>query len=190
MIPTKLPQPLAALQAATATEETQLTLVLPVLAEAIGCTMPEVDYSGFVEAVKKFEGESQAIKQLTEETPVATTGGLSSHELAALVEIAEQTFTPGEVIATAFVRNALEKAGHTGVAAALALKMLARKDLVEFSTESDWNSREDYIAVKISSEGWNWLEANQDKLILTREASQDESSTELSSTSGGEDIPF
>ena len=190
MAPAKLPQPLGALRAATATEEAQLQLVVPVLAEAIGCSMPAVDYSGFIEAVKKFEGESRAIKQLAEETPVATSGGLSSHELAALVEIAEQTVTPGEVVATAIVRNALERAGHTGVAVALALKMLARKDLVELSTESDWNSHEDYAVVKVSDEGWNWLEANQDKLVLQREISQEERGTEPSSTGGADDIPF
>lgn len=189
MVREKLPQPFGSLQTATATEETQLQLVFPVLAEAIGCTMPAVNYSGFIEAVKKFEGESRAIRELTRDTPVAATGGLSSHELATLVEIAEQTFTPGEAVATTFLRNALERAGHTGVAIALALKMLARKDLVELATESDGNYDE-YTAVKVSDEGWRWLEANQDKLVLTRAVSHQDASNTPSSGSQGDEIPF
>ena len=72
--------------------------------------------------------------------------------LAGLVEIAEKTLTPGESIATTSVRDALERAGYTGVAVALALKMLARKDLVELSSEPDGHYN-DFPAVRVSSEG-------------------------------------
>ena len=48
----------------------------------------------------------------------------------------------------------------------------------------------DYPAVKVSNEGWNWLEANQDKLILTRGASQADTANTPPSVSPGGDIPF
>jgi len=189
MVPTKLPAPLGALQAATATEEPELALVFPVLAEAIGCTLPEIRYSEFIETVKKFEQESHDFQRMTEQTPILMTDGLSQHELAALVEVADQTFTSGEAIPAHSVRNPLERAGYTGVAVALALKMLARKDLVEFSNESDGNYNE-YTAVKVSTEGWNWLEANQDKLCLTREVSPEDTTGPLPNRSQGDEIPF
>ncbi len=189
MVPPKLPPPLSALQAATATEESELALVFPVLAEAIGCSLPNVDFAPFMNIVVEFERESREFQRMTKTTPIATTDGLSQHELTTLVEIAEQTFTAGETVATGYVRGALEKAGHTGVAVALALKMLARKDLVELSTESDWHNHEDYVVVKLSNHGWSWLETNQDNLVLNVEP-KNETSDARSDASEEDEIPF
>lgn len=166
MVPSKLPAPLGSLQAATATEESQLKLIFPVLAEAVGSRLPEIDYSTFIGVVKDFESTSRQIQAMNARTPIANTDGLSPHELATLVEIAEQTFSPGEKVAIRFVRDSLEKAGHRGVAVALALKMLGRKNLVETSSETDWNGNDEYPVVRVADEGWHWLEANQDKLVL------------------------
>src|SRR5947209_10183307 len=46
MVPSKLPAPLGSLQAATATEESQLKLIFPVLAQSVGCTLPHIDFTG------------------------------------------------------------------------------------------------------------------------------------------------
>ena len=173
MVPAKLPAPLSALQAATATEESGLKLIFPVLAEAIGCSLPDVNYTPFIETVQEFERDSREFQQLTQKTPIVATDGLSQHELATFVEIAEQTTAPGETVAITPVRHALGNAGYAGLAVVLALKMLARKDLVELSTESGWQNHEDYAVVKISDQGWNWLEANQDKLVLRMEPTKE-----------------
>jgi hypothetical protein len=53
--PSKLPLPLNLLQAATADEVSSLKLVFPVIAEAIGCKMPEIDFSEFINLVKEFD---------------------------------------------------------------------------------------------------------------------------------------
>ena len=55
MKPSALPVPLNLLQAASASEISSLKLIFPVLAGAIGSQVPKVDFSEFVEKVKKFE---------------------------------------------------------------------------------------------------------------------------------------
>lgn len=55
MTPSKLPIPLNMLQAATASELPGLKLIFPVLANAIGSAVPNVDFSDFIEKVKDFE---------------------------------------------------------------------------------------------------------------------------------------
>lgn len=187
MVPAKLPAPLSALQAATATEESGLKLIFPVLAEAIGCSLPDVNYTPFIETVQEFERESREFQQLVQKTPIVATDGLSQHELATLAEIADQATE--ELVPTSFIRNALGNAGYSGLAVSLALKMLARKDLVELSTESGWRDHEDYVVVKISDQGWNWLEANQDKFTLIAEPTKERSGG-ISLTPPDDDIPF
>ena len=53
--PSQLPLPLNLLQAATAGDISSLKLVFPVIADAIGCEMPEIDFSEFIELVKEFD---------------------------------------------------------------------------------------------------------------------------------------
>jgi TIR domain len=167
-VPSKLPPPLSYLQSATATEQTELMQVFPVLADAIKCQLPQIDYSVFIDVVKKYEEETCQIKVMESATPVATTGGLSPHELAALVEIGDQTITPGETISATLIRSELEKAGYRGIAVSLALTALSRKNLIEIVKEHDFNGHEqgEYPVVSITEEGWPWLETNQDKLWL------------------------
>jgi len=55
MIPTRLPMPLNLLQAATANEISSLKLLFPVLAQALGSQIPTIDFSVFIQDVKKFE---------------------------------------------------------------------------------------------------------------------------------------
>ena len=53
--PSELPVPLNLLQGAVATDVSQLKLVFPVLASAIGCATPKVDFSDFISSVIEFE---------------------------------------------------------------------------------------------------------------------------------------
>jgi hypothetical protein len=183
MIPSKLPAPLGTFQAATATEEAELKLIFPVLAEAVVCTLPQIDFSEFVSVVKEFEATSRHFKEMAASSPIPMTDGLSPHELATVIEIAEQTSSPGEKVSVFSIRNKLENAGYRGVAVALALNMLRRKNLVETSLEPDQNG--EYPAVLVTDEGWHWLEANQDKLALTRKTTQAAPNRPTS-----DDIPF
>ncbi len=53
--PAKLPMPLNLLQAAKANEISSLKLIFPVLAQAIGAKIPNIDFSDFVAKVAEFE---------------------------------------------------------------------------------------------------------------------------------------
>jgi len=55
MEPPNLPLPLNLLQAAKATENSSLKLILPVLDKAIGSQTPSVDFTNFISKVKDFE---------------------------------------------------------------------------------------------------------------------------------------
>jgi TIR domain len=55
MTPANLPIPLNMLEAATANEISSLKLIFPVLANAIGSSVPNTDFTVFVEKVKEFE---------------------------------------------------------------------------------------------------------------------------------------
>lgn len=55
MSPSALPVPLNLLQAAVATEVSQLKLVFPVLAKALGSASPNPDFTAFIQQVKDFE---------------------------------------------------------------------------------------------------------------------------------------
>jgi hypothetical protein len=55
MLPSGLPVPLNLLQAAVATEVSQLKLVFPVLAKALGSASPNPDFTAFIQQVKDFE---------------------------------------------------------------------------------------------------------------------------------------
>lgn len=55
MLPSKLPIPLSLWQAAKASDESSLKLLFPVLAQAIGSSVPSIDFWTFTEFVKDFE---------------------------------------------------------------------------------------------------------------------------------------
>jgi hypothetical protein len=172
MTPDKLPSPLDSLQSAVASEEAELKLIFPVLAKAIGCDLPTIDFAPFISTVEKFEDISRQIARMASTTPTATTDGLTGHEFAALIEIAESADAPDELVNVAFLRRKLNEAGYRGLAVTLALQMLGRKEFVQVTWERDFSSHEPYAMVKITPDGWNWIDANQHKLVLTVDKSE------------------
>jgi replicative DNA helicase len=184
--PSELPPPLGALQAANAVNVQELSPVFSVLADAVGCTLPErIDYNAFISVVKEFEATSNRFEAMATATPIAPTDGLSPLELATLVEIAEKSLTPGDTVSANVVRNGMNLAGYREIAVGLALSMLGRKDLVERLSETDFNGSQ-FAVVKLTDDGWRWLESNQDKLALTVNQS---SPTKLGESTS-EHIPF
>ena len=191
MTPSALPPPLNALQSAIANNVSSLSIVFGDLAKFIDCDVPLLNFKSFVDTVTAFEETSQKLLEIKASNPVEPTDGLSTHELAALGEIAEQVQTPDGFVPLFGVRDQLGKAGFTGVAIGLSLKSLERQGLILFARDSDdFNNWFDTIGV--ADAGWQWLEANQNKLILRRVKvaegpySEDSSSDRVDET----DIPF
>jgi hypothetical protein len=187
MTPATLPAPLSFLQAAIATEEKQLEAIFSRLATARGSMRPQLDYSPFIDIVKEFESSTLQHAEVSAQSAIPGTAGLSAHELATLVEIAAQSYHSGEKVAVFEVKARVPKVGYREVAVSLAVNMLDRKGFVERSQESDWRHHEEYTAVRITERGWQWLEANHDKLSLKID------SGDLSAPSdqpASDDVPF
>jgi hypothetical protein len=171
MTPSSLPTPLSELQAALATDKEELARLVPVLAEAIGSAEPLIDWSEFVDVVQGYEAayraQSEQIKTLEERSPVLPTHGLLPHELAALLVIGENVTGTDEGYAMWSIRNDMESAGYTKLAATLAITSLTRKGLVASCLiENTYSNDEPAPGAKITEEGWIWLEGNKDRLSL------------------------
>lgn len=189
MTPSKLPLPLGSLQASTATEEPELKLIFPVVAEAIGCQLPEIDFEAFISVVRTYEETSRQDMELKARVPIAATDGLSPHELVTLLEIAEASSSPGDYVGSFHIAERVKAAGYRKVASTLALSTLGRKALTELSTESD-NNGNPYSLVRITEEGWAWIDANQDKLSLTIPPRNEFVDDVSGKTFKEDDIPF
>jgi hypothetical protein len=191
MVPSKLPSPLSALQGATATVEDELKLVFPVLAESIGCRLPPVDFSKFIATVKEFEQDTREIIEQERKSPLASAGGLSSQEIVILAELASNTYGPSESVGIHIIQASSKKQGYTPLAVNLALKSLGRKDLIETTIEDDGYNQ--YAAVKPTDRGWDWLDANKDRLVLVTALPQDLMPIYTNALAGAKpepDIPF
>ena len=117
MTPSKLPAPLSSLQAALATDATHLARVFAVIAKAIDCKLPEVNYTPFVEAIERFVETSQQIQSIPEKSPIADEAGLNAHEFAALAAIADKVELPTSTVWPYAITSAMNEAGYRNIAA-------------------------------------------------------------------------
>jgi hypothetical protein len=98
-------------------------------------------------------------------SPIADVEGLSPHEIVALVAVAESTFSASDTVPDWSVRQDIEKAGFTRIAATLACRSLVKKGLIDFVENTD-GLEERYTAYFMTRSGLDWLFNNQDKLVL------------------------
>lgn len=159
-----LPPPLNSLQAADATDENQLRNILPVFAKKLGSDIPKADFSTFISVVKNYQETTAKNIEVTQKLLIPEKSGLAEHERVTLEEIAELVDSPNERINTVRVKSECEKRRLRKFTVNLATKMLERKGLVELTAEEDqYNS---YQFVRITDEGWAWLEINHEHLLL------------------------
>ncbi|MEK6261145.1 MAG: toll/interleukin-1 receptor domain-containing protein [Planctomycetota bacterium] len=165
MTPARLPAPLNTLQAAMASDESQLKLIFPELAKALGSGVPTPDFSEFVATVKQYEQTSTQNVALEAELATPETSGLAAHEMCALIAAAELADSANAFVAAYALTDAMKKIGFRKIATMLATKMLERKNLVECVEDQDWNGNT-YWGLRITDEGWLWLEMNKAELDL------------------------
>lgn len=171
MTPDRLPAPLGSLQSVEATDLKGLGLVFSVISEAVGCALPVVDFTALLGVIESYEATSKQIQAMENASPQPATSGLLPYELATLVEIGDSADSPDETVSVRRVRDALYNSGLKGIAVSLAIKALERKGLVELTTEQDYNGNQ-FAVIRLSNEGWLWLEENKQSLELrTRRAS-------------------
>ena len=94
--------------------------------------------------------------------------GLEQYEIGVLVAVAQQINDPDDGISAYRVREDMEKAGFTKLAATLGLKALLDKEMLETFQMKDYEG-DVFTAYRVTETGMAWLFANQDKLILRQE---------------------
>jgi nucleoside 2-deoxyribosyltransferase len=125
----------------------------------------------------------EALQTAATMSEMETTGGLSSHEMAALVTIMSERSTPGEGLAPYLLKDKMRNSGYTAIAVGLALESLFRKGMIEYFQEEDSNGYS-YTASRLTDKGIGWLLANQGRFRMRRD--EGSPSPELTD----EDIPF
>lgn len=111
------------------------------------------------------------IGSVADRSPLKETEGLASHEVVALVTVAENTDSEDDRVAAHVIRQDMRKAGYTDIAVTLGLRSLARKGMAQSTTDTDYNDNE-YTAYSVTDRGMAWLETNQDQLVLRRGSQQ------------------
>jgi hypothetical protein len=121
------------------------------------------------------------LSRIEELSPIANTEGLSAHEMVALVVVAQCLNPP---ISAWQVMTEMNQAGHTDIAVALALRSLVRGKFCDVETLN--NGGEDFSAYSATEAGFRWLEKNQSKLLMRKEAKK----VVLAPADPADDIPF
>jgi hypothetical protein len=106
-----------------------------------------------------------ATQKIVSASPVKSTEGLQPNEISALALVMASVDSPESMVSAYIVKQAMERAGYTNLAANLALARLSKMRLVEAGEDTDYNGQP-FVAYKILEEGQNWLFDNQEKLEL------------------------
>jgi nucleoside 2-deoxyribosyltransferase len=128
--------------------------------------------------------KAETLQTVAAMSEIHTTQGLSAHEIAALVTIVSERYSPTSTLAIVFVKDKMNRSGYTSIAVGLALESLSRKAMIEFSEEIDEDNRETYTACRLMPKGVDWLLANQDRFLMRK------TDQRVSTPISDEDIPF
>jgi len=103
------------------------------------------------------------IESVEELSPAAPTGGLNQHELVALITIASLSLD-GDPVSSYTLREEVQRADYTGVACAIAIHGLEKKQYIVRA--QGYDGREAYWGFVATDAGLDWLASNQRFLKL------------------------
>lgn len=171
MTPSTLPVPLCELQAAVATDHDKLAHLVSVIADAFESGEPKINWDNFIDTVRKYEqsyaDNSDAIEKLEQASPIPPNHGLLPHELAVLLIVGNSSLEEDSGCSTWMIGSEMEAAGYTKIAAKLATISLARKNLTTSCLiDSSYGNEPPSPGVRITDEGWLWLEKFKEQLAL------------------------
>jgi hypothetical protein len=121
------------------------------------------------------EGKVQALA----ESALTNTEGLEPQEIAALVIIAQSDLDPESAPSSYRLKQDMERAGFTELAAVLAVKSLQLKKFVRTQETSGGFNQDSYLGFMLTEPGTSWLLTNRARLALrtppeTREVEDDD----------------
>ena len=117
--------------------------------------------------MKAIVERDEALQLMSHSDPVTPVAGLSSPEIM-LVALLAGGFTHNSTISAWTLKNDAERAGLTGVGVNLAVRRLLAKRFVEQVTEHEEHNGESYTAYRLLDRAWEWIEANEARLVLHR----------------------
>ncbi len=125
------------------------------------------------------------LEDVSDISPLTQSDGLSPHEMTALVSIAGYSALSEDPPSPWTIRQDMTQAGFNDVAVTLATRSLEKKGLVQTARVTDERGSE-YSGISITEQGFDWLEANLDRLVLRRNAASVSGDTEVQDDS----LPF
>lgn len=119
--------------------------------------------------LKAFMEKADVLQRIGESQQVAPVAGLSQVELAVLAATAGSVLSPAESVSAHGVKNDVEQSGFTPVAFALGLRRLIIKGFLSSAEVGDYNNQT-YQALTVTEKGWEWIDRNEGKFVLQRNA--------------------
>lgn len=113
------------------------------------------------------------LNQLSKVVSVSKIEGLEQYEIAALVAVAQQVNDPEGGVSAWMVRQDMEIAGFTKLAANLGIRALLDKQMLDSFEDRDREDGEYFTAYRLTAKGVSWLFENKSMLTLKVKPDED-----------------
>jgi len=137
--------------------------------------------SEITKRIKALLTRTDALRVIQATEQVAPVQGLTQPELAVIATLAGSVVLPGEGVSAYAAKNDVERAGFTAVGFSIGVQRLRSKGLIDLHEAMD-HYGEAYQAISITTEGWDWIQRNEDKFMLRRPAPD--------AAPNSDDVPF
>lgn len=135
--------------------------------------------AALTQRLKALLTKTEALRQIAETEQVAPSQGLSQPELYVLATVAGDVSLPTSTTSLYSVKREVERAGLTSIGFSLGLRRLISKNFIGTAELQDERG-EPYEVVKLTEQGWEWIESNESLFVLRR----------VSSPEKDDEIPF
>jgi hypothetical protein len=112
--------------------------------------------------------QDSVLDEIANAAPVSLLHGLSQPEVLVLAVIAGETYMPDQATPVASVKRESERTGITGMGFNVAIRRLLQKQFVVESELWDERSGESYAGLRITENGWAWIDRNEQQFVLAR----------------------
>lgn len=128
----------------------------------------KVEIKSRIDALMK---KGERLREIAESDPISPREGLSQPELAVLATLAGDAVLPDSSTSFFSLKSDVERAGFTSIGFGLGLRRLLKKSLIESIEEYDEQDNYSYEAARLTQDGWNWIEQNEDMFSLKKGSS-------------------
>lgn len=125
--------------------------------------------------------KEKTLGRLVASRVIADVEGLTTIEIATLATVAASANGPNDPVSAWSIKQDLDRAGYTGLAATLGLGSLLSKGMLDHERVQDRDG--DYIAYVVTPRGITWLLENQERLVLRKHS-------QVPVVAEDDDIPF